>query len=189
MTSLLINKTFELLQIKIYYTMKTLSIKTIIVLFICTTLFLSCSNNSDDDSPGGSDEFLTAKIEGVNFSASTSPATIIGATISNGVLAVQGGDNSGNTISFQVFGYNGTGTYKTGDALTSTNQIMYITINPVATWGSSGVTSITGISPGIIEITSEDGITIEGTFSFEGYNADDMSTKNITEGKFKAELQ
>jgi len=131
--------------------MKTLQIKTIFTILVCTALFLSCSNNNDDNSSGEGDEFLTAKINGTNFAASTDPATIIGATITNGILAVQGGDNSGNTISFQ----------------TSTNQIMYVTISPVATWSSSGVT----------------------TFTFEGYNAQDQTVKNITEGKFKAELQ
>ena len=59
----------------------------------------------------------------------------------------------------------------------------------MATWDSSGVTSITGITPGSIEITSDDGNTVEGTFTFEGYNASDKSTKNITAGKFKAILQ
>lgn len=169
--------------------MKTLQIKTIFAILICTTLFLSCSNDDDDGSSSGGDEFLTAKIDGVDFAASTDPATIIGATITNGILAVQGGDNDGNTISFQIFGYNGVGMYKTADALTSTNQIMYVTISPVATWSSSGVTSITGITPGSIEVTSEDGTTVEGTFTFEGYNAQDMTTKNVTVGKFKAELQ
>ena len=169
--------------------MKTLQIKTIFTILICTTLFLSCSNDDSDGSSGEGDEFLTAKINGADFAASTDPATIIGATITNGILAVQGGDNSGNTISFQVFGYNGVGTYKTADALTSTNQIMYVTISPVATWSSSGVTSVTGIAPGTIEVTSEDGTTVEGTFTFEGYNAQDQTVKNITEGEFKAELQ
>ena len=153
--------------------------------------FTSCNNNNNDD--GGSsdgDEFLTAKIDGADFAASTDPATIIGATITSGILAVQGGDNSGNTISFQIFGYTGLGVYATADALTSTNSIRYITISPsVATWDSSAVSSLAGIGPGRIEVTSDDGVTVEGTFSFEGYNASDTTTKIITEGKFKAVLQ
>ena len=35
--------------------------------------------------------------------------------------------------------------------------------------------------------TDADGV-VEGTFSFSGYNAEDMSIKEITEGKFKAIL-
>ncbi len=169
--------------------MKKSKIKILLITFLTVFAFTSCNNNDDDEGGSGGDEFLTAKIDGADFAASTSPATIIGATITNGLLVVQGGDNSGNTISFQIFGYTGIGTYATADALTSTNGIRYITISPVATWDSSGVTSITGIAPGTIEVTIDDGVTVEGTFSFEGYNASDMSTKNITQGEFKAMLQ
>lgn len=77
---ILIYKIFELLKLKIPYTMKTLPIKTIITFIICTTLFLSCSNNDDDGSSSGGNEFLTAKIDGIDFSASTDPDKIIGAT-------------------------------------------------------------------------------------------------------------
>lgn len=170
--------------------MKNLKIKFLLIAVFTVFAFTSCNNDDDDDGGSSSgDEFLTAKIDGADFAASTSPATIIGATITNGLLAVQGGDNSGNTISFQIFGYNGLGVYATADALIGTNSIRYITISPVATWDSSGVTSITGITPGRIEVTFDDGVTVEGTFSFEGYNAADTTTKVITEGEFKAILQ
>ncbi|MDC9723689.1 MAG: DUF6252 family protein [Urechidicola sp.] len=169
--------------------MKNFKIKFLLIAVFTVVAFTSCNNDDDDNGGGSGDEFLTAKIDGADFAASTSPATIIGATITNGLLAVQGGDNSGNTISFQVFGYTGLGVYATADALTSTNGIRYITISPVATWDSSGVTSIIGITPGRIEVTFDDGVTVEGTFSFEGYNAADMTTKTITEGEFKAVLQ
>ena len=167
--------------------MKIFNFKTTFILLSIVFSLSSCSD--DDDTSGSGDEYLTAKIDGTDFKASTNPATIIGATISGNLLAVQGGDNSGNTISFQIFGYTGVGTYATADALTGTNSIRYITINPVATWDSSGITSITGINPGTIEVTSDNGTSVEGTFSFEGYNASDKTTKNITAGKFKAILQ
>jgi len=170
--------------------MKNLKNKFLLIAVFTVFAFTSCDNNNDDGGGSDGDEFLTAKIDGADFAASTSPATIIGATITNDLLAVQGGDNSGNTISFQIFGYTGLGVYATADALTGTNSIRYITISPsVATWDSSAVTSITGISPGRIEVTFDDGQTVEGTFSFEGYNASDMSTKVITAGEFKAVLQ
>lgn len=168
--------------------MKRLNFKTVFILLSFVFAYTSCGDDDDDSSSG--DEYLTAKVGGTSFVASTDPATIIGATITNDLLAVQGGDNSGNTISFQIFGYTGTGTYKTGDNLSSTNSINYITITPsVTTWSSSGVTSIAGITPGTIDVVSEDGSTVEGTFSFEGYNASDKTKKIVTEGKFKAVLQ
>lgn len=169
--------------------MRNSKIKFLLIAVFTVFTFTSCNNNDGEGGGSDGDEFLTAKIDGVDFAASTSPATIIGATITNGLLAVQGGDNSGNTISFQIFGYTGLGVYATADALIGTNSIRYITISPVATWDSSGVTSITGIAPGRIEVTFDDGESVEGTFSFEGYNASDMTTKVITAGEFKAVLQ
>ena len=171
--------------------MRDLKKFVLILTTISLVTFTSCSSNDDGDSNNASgDEYITAKIGGTDWSASQDPATIIGATISNGVLAVQGGDNSGNTISFQVSNYTGVGTYNTGDSITNTSQIMYLTVTPVATWASSLASAALGTLPaGIIEVTAEDGTTVEGTFSFEGYNASDMTTKNITQGKFKAVLQ
>ncbi len=169
--------------------MKNSKIKFLLIAILTIFTFTSCNNSDDGNDGSEGEEYLTAKIDGADYAASTNPATIIGATISGDLLAVQGGDNSGNTISFQIFGYTGVGVYATADAITSTNSIRYITISPVATWDSSAVTSLAGISPGRIEVTSDDGTTVEGTFYFEGYNASDMSTKNVTEGKFKAILQ
>ncbi len=153
----------------------------------------SCSNNDDgDDSQtnnSGGDEFLTAKIDGADFEASTDPASLIGAVLSNGVLAVQGSTNNGDYLRFNIVNYNGTGTYQTGDALTNPNLIQYGKINPVVAWLSNGI-AVAGNSSatGTITITAEDGSVVEGTFSFTGLNASDSSTKTISEGKFKASI-
>ena len=69
----------------------------------------------------------------------------------------------------------------------SDGMIQYVTISPVGGWLSNGVTALVGgLTPGTIEITSDDGTTVEGTFSFDGYNGQDQTTKVITDGKFKA---
>ena len=66
---------------------------------------------------------------------------------------------------------------------------MYVTISPVATWMNSGVTAlVSGVGEGTVEVTSDSDGVVQGTFSFKGYNAEDMSTKTITEGRFKAVL-
>ena len=170
--------------------MKTFTLKTWCIIALLTFSFASCTSDDDDtNSSSSGDEYLTAKIDGADYAASKDPATIIGATKSNGILAVQGGDNSGNTISFQIMNYNGTGSYNTGDNLSNTSQIMYITISPIANWGSNLATAALGtLSPGTITVTSDDGSIVEGTFEFEGYNASTQNSKNITNGKFKAEL-
>ena len=164
----------------------------LLVMTLSLVTFTSCS--SDDDNGGGSgsgDEFLTASIDGSNFSAAQSPAVIVGAQSTNGILAVQGGTNTGNTISIAINGYTGVGTYTTGDVISNTNFIQYLTISGTtpSTW-ASGLSSaaVGGIMPGTIEITSDDGTTVEGTFSFDGYNAADMTTKVVTNGEFKAKF-
>ena len=174
------------------------TLKHVTLLLMCFSLITltSCSNDDDGGNNGGDpggggnsgSEFLTAKIDGADFAAAQDPAVIVGAQSTNGVLAVQGGDNDGNTISITISSYNGVGTYITGDQLTNTNGLQYLVINPAPTsWASNLATAALGtLAPGTIEITSDNGTTVEGTFSFEGYNASDMTVKDITEGSFKA---
>lgn len=155
---------------------------------------MSCSNN-DDDNDGNNNagnEHFTAKIDGTDWSASTNFDTTGGTLTSNAgmtVLAVQGSDENGVAINFSIINYNGPDTYTTGDNMSNSNLIQYITVSPVAGWVSNAVTSVVGgLTPGSITVTSDSDGVVEGTFSFDGYNADDMSTKVITEGSFKANL-
>lgn len=166
------------------------------MLLVMTASLVNLTSCSSDDNGGGNngggngDEFLTAKIAGSNFAAAQDPAVIVGAQSTNGVLAVQGGDNDGNTISITLPNYTGVGTYITGDNLSNQNGIQYLEIMPsLNSWASNFATAAVGtLSPGTVEITSDNGTTVEGTFSFEGYNADTMATKMITEGTFKAKF-
>jgi hypothetical protein len=172
--------------------MRKLNQIMLLIMSISLVSFTSCS--SDDDNGGGSgsgDEFLTATVDGASYAAAQSPSVIVGAQSVNGVLAVQGGTNNGTTINFAINNYTGVGTYTTGDNITNTDFIQYLSISGTtpSTW-ASGLSSAAagGISPGTIEITSDDGTTVEGTFSFDGYNAGDMTTKAIRNGEFKAKF-
>lgn len=173
--------------------MRKLNQIMLLIMTVSLVTFTSCS--SDDDNGGGGnnngDEFLTASIDGSSFSAAQSPAVIVSAQSTNGVLAVQGGTNTGNTISMAINGYTGVGTYVTGDVISNTNFIQYLTISGTtpSTWASGLASAALGtLMPGSIEVTSDDGTTVEGTFSFEGYNGADMTTKVVTNGEFKAKL-
>ena len=170
--------------------MKTIKKTMYLVMVFTAILFTACStsdddnNNDDDGGTSGGSGFLTAKVNGIAFEAAQDPAVIVGATVSNGVLAVHGGKNNGETIRLTVGNYTGVGTYSAGESVTGVNSLMYVTISPIAAW-----TTIFGLATGTIEITSDDGTTVEGTFSFGGYNAADQTTKTITEGSFKATLE
>jgi hypothetical protein len=169
--------------------MKTIK-KTVYAIIVCVALILTgCSKNNDDgagagDPSGMGSEFLTAKVNGTSFEAAQDPAVIVGATVSNGIMAFQGGKNDGETIRGTITGYNGPGTYTTGDDISNANSLTYLTLTPVASWMSTF-----NIGSGTVTVTSDNGTTIEGTFSFEGFNAADQSTKNISEGRFKATIE
>lgn len=166
--------------------------------FIVLALLMTACDKDDDTTTDPDDpaaeagaEFLKATVDGAAYEAAQDPAVIVGATTSgtgaSRVLAVQGGTNSGETIRVTIMGYDGPGTYMTGDDLSNASSLIYLTIDPVAAWSNDLTTPLVGgIDPGTIEVTSDDGSVVEGTFSFTGYNGDDMTTKVITNGSFKA---
>ena len=175
--------------------MKTIKLFKLLVMGVLVIAISSCSSDDDGDdgNNSGADEHVTAKIDGSDWSASTDFDTTAATMASGGgstILTVQGSDNDGKAINFSIMNYSGPATYTTGDNLANTNLIQYITVTPVAGWISNAVTaSVGGLTPGSITITSDSDGVVEGTFSFDGYNGSDMSTKVITEGSFKANIE
>ena len=175
--------------------MKTIKNIGLLSLLCLSLLMTACKSDdegmdaTDDSATEAGAEFLTATVDGAAFEAAQDPAVIVGAQISSGVLAVQGGKNNGETISIAINNYDGPGTYISGDELTNPNLMQYLTIDPIAAWASSlASAAVGGLDVGTITITSDSDGVVEGTFSFEGYNAEDMTTKMVTEGSFKANL-
>jgi len=167
--------------------MKTFKKSAYLVMLCVAVIFTACksddNNNEEEGEQGGGDgtEFLTAKVDGVDFEAAQDPAVIVSAAVNNNVMAFTGGKNNGETIRGTLNDYNGVGTYRTGNDISNVNSLIYLTLTPVATW-----TSTFDIGSGTIEVTSDDGSIIEGTFTFEGFNGADQTTKTITQGNFKA---
>lgn len=165
---------------------------------------MSCNSNDDngseddmDEGTGGTTtEFVTAKIDGADFEASQDPASLIGATKSTDsgitLLTLQGSTNDGKFIQFTIFGYEGLGTYMTGDNLSNTNFLQYGELEGTTNanlWANNLITATLGtLDPGMISVDVDADGVIEGTFSFIGYNGEDKTTKDITEGRFKAAL-
>ncbi|MFK7748766.1 MAG: hypothetical protein AB8B65_10265 [Kordia sp.] len=150
---------------------------------ILTVTMISCNNDDDVatmDTANTAGEFLTAKVDGVDFSAMEVSVT---ATTSNNVLSLVGGDSNGNTFQMAIQNYNGVGTYVTGDVITNSNAMSYITVTPFALW-----TSTFDTGNGTLEVTTDDGSIIEGTFEFLGYK--DASTRILfSDGEFKANIE
>lgn len=176
--------------------MKTLK-KTLFFSILCVALALTgcskdddnASNNNQGNNGGG--ELFSAMVDGNNFAASQDPATLIGATksTSNGTTTVtaQGSTNNGDFINFSIFEYNGPGTYQTGNNLSNPNLIQYgeLVGQSASVWASNLATAAAGITAGEIVITVDADGKLEGTFTFEGYNAQNMTSKMITQGEFK----
>lgn len=176
--------------------MKTL--KQISILFLMALAFTACSSDDDnatmeDEQMGGSgEEYFRASVDGRAFAADTDLATLIGGQLNNSgagmILTAQGSTNDGDFINFNIIGYNGTGTYAVGDDISNASMIMYGELNgsTVQAWQSNGVIALTGaIEPGEIIVTAQDDNGATGTFSFQGYNGEDETVKNITNGEFK----
>ena len=162
------------------------NLKKFMMLFMAISLFAvtSCGSNDDDNdnADNGSNEFLNVKINGTSWNSSTG-FDLTSASKGGGTLSVQASNDVGEAIRFTIVNYNGTGTYTTGDNMSNTNSISYVTVSPVATWSSTF-----DIGTGTIEITVDENNVVEGSFSFEGFNATDQSTKVFTDGNFRANV-
>lgn len=156
------------------------NLKNLLFLF-CLSAIVSCSGLTDDDIGVSGEGTFTAKVDGTAF---TSLSVSVSAAITNGVAVVQGSNSAGEYIRINISNYNGVGTYKTGDAISNTNSLMYGTVNPIASWMSTF-----DLGNGTIEVTEDTGTSISGTFSFTGINANaGNTTKTVTEGKFNAPI-
>lgn len=171
--------------------MKTIKPFLYTILFLAAVSFTACSKDDDGGDGGGSggDEYLTAKIDGSNYTGGSQYGDIIAASLNSNILGVQGTDDSGKGINFSITNYTGVGTYKTGDVINNMNLIQYIQINPMGAWISNGVIVPLGLESGEIKITKETDVYVEGTFRFVGYNSETETTKTITEGKFRANFE
>ena len=174
--------------------MKTL--KHLTLLLMCLSLITISSCSSDDDGgDGGGDQgaasgTITAKINGNSF---TSLEMTSIASLANGggqtTLTIQGNTQS-QAFSMIINGYDGVGTYEISDSnvFRIASYIEPNISNPANTQTWSAPYENSGIC-GEIKISEETDSKIKGTFNFTCKNAEDDSTKNITEGSFNLTKQ
>ncbi len=154
-------------------------------LLLFAVLTLAACSKDDDGGSNNTSGTLTAEIDGQNYSATVG----ISASVSGTTLVVQGGTDSGETIRLNIgAAYQGVGIYQIGGTTIHFNETgTYIQdpANPsTSTWTSIGSPD----NSGEINITSDDGEFVEGTFRFKAFNANDGTTKDIIEGKFRAKI-
>lgn len=169
-------------------------LKNIMILFMVLTVgtFTSCSSDDDGGDPGDTTAAagtITAKIDGANFT-SLQLTTFANLVNAGGVstLTIQGNTDS-QAFNLLINGYDGVGTYEISDAGIAiiASYIEPNITDPMNTQTWSAPYANSGVI-GEINISEETANGVKGTFFFTGKNANDDSTKVITDGQFNVEF-
>nr|WP_321229063.1 DUF6252 family protein [uncultured Psychroserpens sp.] len=158
-------------------TLKTMIPKTTLVLILIIVMLNSCSSSDDTDASGQSAYYLTAKIDGVNYSREFVTVSALPDETDAYIISAVG-EISSIGLSLESPISTGTFTSSIGDL----TVLFYQEINPYAVWASSD-----DVGSGTITVTENTDTYIKGTFSFTGVNQLDNSIKVITDGNFKAQ--
>jgi len=171
----------------------------VVCLLLCTfsLVTFSCDNGDSgedvaqdlDDSPVG--EFTSAQVGGVDYFASPSISdnTVWAVIIpSQSNMLFNANNGNGERIRFEIKNYQGEGVYSFGN--TSNEN----TIRFMRNLGPSDLPNGDWICIGpqascMVTITKDDGMEVEGTFSFEGFSIFSDTSLLVTEGKFRANIE
>lgn len=171
--------------------MKTIKTNSaILLLSILSIIMLSCSSDDDGGGTSGDADFITAKVADNDWSTDSNYADLVVAQISNDILVIQGSNNEGEAMTIQVNNYAGTGTYRIGSSATDGSMLMHYKANTNTAWINNIATQMAGGVPkGEVIVTEDDGVMVEGTFKFEGYNEEaSPNVLSITDGNFRAHI-
>lgn len=163
--------------------MKTL--KNTLAILLITLLSFSCNNDDDNSTnqiPSTSTDFIRCKIDGIAFEATG--ANII--ADQNEIAFNMNSDvrSGGIGMDFSFFGQAAVGTYTVNPSnLMTVGRLQYRSPDIYSTGVCAG-------SNGTLIITSKNGNTIEGTFNFSGKKIAlcGEPAKVITEGTFRITL-
>lgn len=159
-------------------------------LFSFSLMTLSCSS---DDNGGsiGSDNTISARIDGVHFQSEPHLTNVIRETLpEDGVesFIISGTDENQNSIIMFLF-FDGPGTYPIGGDFDFINSIAYVVKDPdnpngFTTWE----TSYDFLEYGQVKVTEFSENRLRGTFHTSVINEDDWTFKDIESGAFNIKL-
>lgn len=161
-----------------------------VTIIIILLMLVACNEkNSDTKKDKSTNEtFLTAKVDGVDFSSNSKKVLFIAFS---GQLShksgIVGTNTKGYEISFMLPNPITEGTFNT-DTTDPKVILSYSESANKASWHVGNDNNPTNM-PFTITITKVDETYVEGTFSFTAINIKDNTMKQITEGEFKAEKQ
>lgn len=161
--------------------MKTIT-KLSAFFLIASLSLVSCSDDDGGSNGGNSSEYVKAKIDGDNFSSSGTFDAVSATNPMEGILMIQGSDDSGAFIQISLMNFDGEGTYDVSTQLNGYAQ--YGTVNLVATFNSAMGNGATGE----VTITESTDTYVKGTFEFIGRRTQEgtPATVEVTNGEFKA---
>lgn len=170
--------------------MKTL--KSLVLILALSLAFVSCKkdDNGGDEGTAAVGTF-TAKVDGQNFEGLTGTVVAqVSASGSTEVIAVSGGTSNSENLQMIVQNFTGEGTYELSFLNIGTYSFLPDPSNPdpntVVVYSTVGDGQTIN---GEINISSYDGETVQGTFSFSGVNINDPNdTKSVTQGAFNIEV-
>lgn len=152
------------------------------LVLLSSLILVSCS--TDDEAPVQVEEFLGAKLDGVDFLLKEVKCTRIINDRGTIDLWITSSSDNGEILEFLVYDYYGVNSYLVGDDYLNQNWISYSQTNPEGHWKATK----NHHQRNIIEILEDDGDFIKGRFSFEGYNEADLSTMQISDGNFNVRV-
>lgn len=157
---------------------------SILLVAAVTLLAMSCkkSSSSTNNNNSGGAGSMSAKVAGSVWSPNL--AVVGNRSVSGGTTVVTiGGTGSQGQINLTLGSYTGAGTYTFGFSNPSSLAIFSTTTTNPQIWSANA-----GLGSGSIVVTSDAGGYVKGTFSFNGVNTNDGTTKAITEGTFDVKV-
>lgn len=165
------------------------SLKTLTVLFCVTIFIMSCSKNDETEETLTTNQpHFTAKIDGNDWTADINNSNTHAQIHHGSFLSLSGytDDLDYGGFLINIRNYNGVGEYKIGVGSTDKSYGRFTSgsfaKNNLKSWNAEE--SNNSIGTGVLKITSDKDNILKGTFSFDGYNKDDSTTKKITSGSF-----
>jgi hypothetical protein len=156
-----------------------------VVLFLAISLiFASCNNDENNSDIPVSGSYISAKIDGVQYTVTNDNGAILGTKSGTGVntdISILGDKTDSHTITISLSGISAPGTYAINP---DTNSLLdFFDYNSEQAYDTNYCDSASGT----ITVTSLTSTQIEGTFSFVGKNIGNCTSpsKNVTEGRFR----
>lgn len=156
--------------------LKTMISKTTLILLLMTVMLCRCSGDDDSTNSDQTGFTLTATVDGVNYS---SDFVTVSALPDESDVYIISGVGEASSIGLTLESPISTGTF--APSVGGLTVLFYQDIDPYAVWGATE-----DEGSGTITITENTDTYIKGTFSFTGINPADNTTKEVTDGNFKA---